>query len=135
MFQRQLFTCLSSTSFTFKRHSSETTTVVETNADYLPISLAQTFLKSVHYHTSLPWWSTIVLTCVGLRCVITLPLAVYQNKLITKIELLQPTLKELTEALKHRVTVESRRQGLSSQAANKVFKKKVPLFSLILSFL
>ena len=59
---------------------------------------------------------------------ITLPLAVYQNKLITRIELLQPTLKELTEALKHRVTVESRKQGLSSEAANKVFKKKVGFF-------
>ena len=59
---------------------------------------------------------------------ITLPLAVYQNKLITRIELLQPTLKELTEALKHRVTVESRKEGLSSEAANKVFKKKVDVF-------
>jgi hypothetical protein len=63
--------------------------------------------------------------------VITLPLAVHQNKLITKIELLQPTLKELTEALKHRVTVESRNKGLSSETANKVFKKQVPVLLIL----
>lgn len=114
------------TSLSLKRHSSETT------SDYLPISLAQSFLESVHTCTHLPWWGTIVVTCVGLRCVITLPLAVYQNKLITRIELLQPTLKELTEALKHRVTVESRKEGLSSEAANKVFTKKVDVFLFFL---
>ena len=65
---------------------------------------------------------------------ITLPLAVYQNKLITSIELLQPTLKELTEALKHRVTIEGRNKGLSSQAANKIFKKQVWLYRIFLGF-
>lgn len=60
---------------------------------------------------------------------VTFPLAVHQNKLITKVELLQPTLKELTEALKHRVTIESRSKGFSSQAANKIFKKEVTVFT------
>ena len=109
---------------TLRRHLSGTT-AAEKTSDYLPISLAQGFLESVHSFTHLPWWCTIVLTCVGLRSFITLPLAVHQNKLITKIELLQPTLKELTEALKHRVTVESRSKGLSAEAANKVFKKQL----------
>ena len=109
---------------TQRRHLSDTP-IAQTTPDYLPVSIAQGFLESVHHYSHLPWWCTIVLTCVGLRCVITLPLAVYQNKLITSIELLQPTLKELTEALKHRVTIEGRNKGLSSQAANKIFKKQV----------
>ncbi len=121
---------LPSAHLTLRRHSSETT-VGENTSDYLPISLVQSFLESVHSYTHLPWWCTIVLTCVGLRTVITLPLAVHQNKLITKIELLQPTLKELTEALKHRVTVESRNKGLSSETANKVFKKQVPVLLIL----
>jgi inner membrane protein COX18 len=124
LFQTSPNHSLPPTSLTLRRHFSETP-VAEHTSDYLPISLAQSFLESVHSYTNLPWWCTIVLTCVGLRSAITLPLAVYQNKLITKIELLQPTLKELTEALKHRVTIESRNKGLSSQAANKVFKKQV----------
>lgn len=110
-----------------KRWSSNTTTggIDENVSEFLPVLLAQNFLESVHQYTHLPWWSTIALTCIGLRAIITLPLAVHQNKLIVKIELLQPTLKDLSEALKHRVTIEGRRKGLSSQAANREYKKKL----------
>ncbi|XP_028410881.1 cytochrome c oxidase assembly protein COX18, mitochondrial-like [Dendronephthya gigantea] len=110
--------------FTPRRNLTETT-AAENTSDYLPISIAQNFLETVHDYTHLPWWCTIVVTCIGLRSVITLPLAVHQNKLLTKIELLQPTLKELTEALKHRVTIECRNKGMSSQAANNIFKRKL----------
>ena len=105
--------------------SSPATGISEGASEFLPVTLAQNFLESIHQYSHLPWWSTIIFTCLGLRAVITLPLAVHQNKLITKIELLQPTLKELSEALKYRVTIEGRRNGLSSQAANRDYKKKV----------
>ena len=108
--------------FFTKRNSSN---VSEGVSEFLPISITQTFLETVHHYSHLPWWCTILFTCVGLRAIITLPLAVHQNKLITKIELLQPTLRELSEALKHRVTIEGRRSGWSSQAANDEYKKKV----------
>lgn len=107
-----------------QRHFSKSTDP-STTAEYIPIEIAQNVLETIHISTHLPWWSTIVLSCVGLRSLVTLPLGVYQNKLVAKIELLQPTLKELSEALKHRVTIECRRKGLPSQQANKLFKKQV----------
>lgn len=116
--------------FTPRRNLTEVA-AAENTSDYLPISIAQNFLEAVHSYTHLPWWCTIIVTCIGLRSVITLPLAIHQNKLLTKIELLQPTLKELTEALKHRVTIECRSKGMSSQAANNIFKKKVPYMFLL----
>ncbi|XP_046859433.1 cytochrome c oxidase assembly protein COX18, mitochondrial-like [Xenia sp. Carnegie-2017] len=107
-----------------QRHFSKSTDP-STTAEYIPIEIAQNVLETIHIYTHLPWWSTIVLSCVGLRSLVTLPLGVYQNKLVAKIELLQPTLKELSEALKHRVTIECRRKGLPSQQANKLFKKQL----------
>ena len=55
----------------------------------------------------------------------TVPLAVHQNKLITTIELSQPTLQMMTEALKHRVAGECRRMNLSAEEADLKFRKQV----------
>lgn len=43
-----------------------------------PVGYAEDFLLFVHNSTGIPWWTTIVLTTVFLRTVVTLPLAVYQ---------------------------------------------------------
>ena len=67
----------------------------------------------------------IVGTTVVLRSIVTVPLAVHQNKLIAKIELSQPTLHMMTEALKQRVTVECRRMNMSAEEADLEFRKKV----------
>jgi len=56
---------------------------------------------------------------------VTVPLAVHQNKLITTIELSQPTLQLMTEALKQRVVGEGRRMNLSAEEADRKFRKEV----------
>lgn len=93
--------------------------------DFYPIYLAQQALESLHSLTHLPWWAVIMGTTLVLRTVITLPLAVRQNKLVTKIELLQPTLKMMSDALKHRVTVDCKRAGNSAAQFEAIYKKKV----------
>ena len=55
----------------------------------------------------------------------TVPLAVHQNKLLTTIELSQPTLQMMTEALKMRVVGECRRMNLSAEEADRKFRKEV----------
>ena len=55
----------------------------------------------------------------------TLPLAVYQNKIIAKIELLAPTLKEYQEAVKHNVVVRCKRANLPVEEANRRMMKEV----------
>ena len=66
---------------------------------------------------------------VVLRAVLTLPLAVHQNRVIAKMELLLPTLKEYQEAVKHNVIVKCRRANLPVEEANRQLKKavRVPL--------
>lgn len=51
-----------------------------------PVEYTKNFLVSVHDYTGLPWWGTIICTTVALRCTITLPLAIYQAYIISKVE-------------------------------------------------
>jgi membrane protein insertase Oxa1/YidC/SpoIIIJ len=43
-----------------------------------PVSYAQDLLLFLHNSAGLPWWTTIIVTTVFLRTVVTLPLAFYQ---------------------------------------------------------
>ena len=62
-----------------------------------------------------------------MRAAITLPLARYQALILAKIELLQPTLKELAEALKHNVAVKGKRAGKTVEEVNKIYLKQVSI--------
>lgn len=88
------------------------------------IHVAQNVLQNVHEHSHLPWWAVIVGSTFALRSVVTLPLAVHQQKVLAKIELLTPTLKEYQEAVKHNVIVKCRRANLPVEEANKRIRKE-----------
>ncbi|XP_031565145.1 cytochrome c oxidase assembly protein COX18, mitochondrial-like [Actinia tenebrosa] len=92
--------------------------------DFTPIYLAQQTLESIHSFTHLPWWGVILGATFFLRTIITLPLAVRQNKLVTKIELLQPTLKMMSEALKYRIAAECKQGGKTAAQFDAIYKKK-----------
>lgn len=83
------------------------------------------FLCTWLYIDYLVRWAVIVGSTVVLRSIVTVPLAVHQNKLITTIELSQPTLQLMTEALKQRVVGEGRRMNLSAEEADRKFRKEV----------
>ncbi|KAK2568346.1 Cytochrome c oxidase assembly protein COX18 [Acropora cervicornis] len=100
--------------------------------DLPPIHALQILLDAFHTWTHLPWfegssnilWAVIIGCTAVLRSMITLPLAIHQNKLIAEIELHQPTISMMTEALKHRVVGECQRSGVSADKADKLFKKR-----------
>ena len=89
------------------------------------IEYAEVTLKYIHQSTSLPWWAVITGVTVTLRSVITVPLAVRQNKILTRMEMLAPTVKEYTEALKHNIIVKCRREGASLDETNRRYKLEV----------
>lgn len=57
-----------------------------------------------------------------------LPLAIHQNKILTKMELLMPTLKEYQEAVEHNMVTKCRRENLLHKESNRRVKKEVVLF-------
>ena len=48
--------------------------------------------------------------------------------MIAKMELLQPTLKEISDALKHNLAIKCHREGQSAEEFNQKFKKEVTCF-------
>ena len=104
------------------------TTAISRNPNFSPwvaVHSAEQFLMSVHSLTGLPWWLVVVGSTIALRSVITLPLAIQQNKLIARIELLQPTIKEYKEAIKHNVVVKCRREGVQdlNEVNRRIYKQ------------
>ena len=91
------------------------------------VHLAQSFLQNVHDYLHLPWWAVVLGSTFALRSAVTLPLAIHQQKVLAKIELLMPTLKEYQEAVKHNVIVKCRRANLPVEEANKRIRKEVTI--------
>ena len=89
------------------------------SAPYTVVQAAEVFFQTVHYYTHLPWCGVIILTTIVLRSLVTLPLAIHQNKIITMMELLMPTLKEYQEAVKHNVVTKCRREDVPYKETNK----------------
>ena len=86
---------------------------------------AESLLTTLHVQSSLPWWAVLTGSTIVLRSALTLPLAVYQQKIGARIELLRPLLKEYSDAIVHNVVVKCRRQGLPVEEANRRIRKEV----------
>lgn len=96
-------TSLSSGVFNPQRHFSYEATVTgiwHSLSQSAPVAYMQHGMINLHDLTGLPWWATIVLTTVGLRTLVTLPLAVYQNKILTRLEQISLEMPEIVKELK-----------------------------------
>lgn len=71
-----------------------------TVANSAPVHCVQDSLCVVHDFTGLPWWATIILSTVALRTVITLPLAIYSNRVSAKLENCTAEMPAIIEELK-----------------------------------
>ena len=91
------------------------------------VQAAETLFCVVHSSLHLPWWAAIVATTFTLRALTTSPLAVHQAKMAARTELLLPTVRELQEAVKHRVVTQCRREGVALEEANRRMMKEVKL--------
>ena len=82
----------------------------------------QDVLVSVNSLSGLPWWATIISTTVFLRLVITLPLARQQATTVARMELIQPTINEIVESLRHSITIKGKRSGKPVEEVNREFR-------------
>ena len=89
----------------------------------------QDILISGHDFTGLPWWAIIVFTTIVLRFSITLPLARLQAITLAKVELLQPTLNEVIDALKHNISIKGKRSGQSAEEVDRTFRQEARLYT------
>uniref|UniRef100_A0A182KAL1 Membrane insertase YidC/Oxa/ALB C-terminal domain-containing protein n=1 Tax=Anopheles christyi TaxID=43041 RepID=A0A182KAL1_9DIPT len=105
---------------TNQRHFSYEATVSgiwQSLSQSAPVAYVQHEMINLHDFTGLPWWATIVLTTVGLRTLVTLPLAVYQNKILTRLEQISLEMPELIKELKVETAYAMKKFNLSEKEA------------------
>ena len=108
-----------------KRNISAETIQYFYSPEFPPVGFAQKLLEVVYDTTGLPWWGTILLTTVALRTAVTLPIAVYAQWNVLKIQQLRPILKEKGERLKYEVAAAKKRYKWSNEKAMFMFRKNV----------
>jgi len=87
----------------FHRHFSIAAPITNlwiTISNSTPVAYFQQGLVNLHDITGLPWWATIILSTVLLRTCITVPLTIYQNKIVARIELISMEMPDIVKQLK-----------------------------------
>lgn len=91
-----------------------------------PVTALQNGLIQLHDATGLPWWGTLLVSTFALRTVITLPLAVYQNRNMAKFEKVATIdLPEISKELKQEVAIAVRKFNWTEEEARKAFTASV----------
>ena len=82
----------------------------------------QDTLLHINNISGLPWWTTIMSITIVLRILITFPLARHQAVTVAKMELVQPMINEIIEALKHNMVIRGKRMGKPPEEVNREFR-------------
>ena len=90
-----------------------------------PIGAIQSLLELVHSHTGLPWWASLAVTTAALRTVLTFPLMVYSMNNVSKLERLQPEIKNLSKELDAEVALAKAKFEWSDSIARHHFRINV----------
>ncbi|KAK7864601.1 hypothetical protein R5R35_003191 [Gryllus longicercus] len=89
--------------------------------DSPPVLYAQELLLHVHDISCMPWWATIVMTTVVLRTTVTFPLALYQNYILAKLDILQLQLKEISKEMGKETSLAVKRFNWTEKQAKAVY--------------
>lgn len=65
-----------------------------------PVNFMQDSITQLHDLSGLSWWSTIIVSTVILRGAITFPLAIYQSKILAKVEKVSEEMPAIVKELK-----------------------------------
>lgn len=90
-----------------------------------PVHHFQEHLVLLHDLTGLPWWATIVVSTVALRTVITLPLAIYSNKVSAKLENITGEMPAIVQELKMEAAMARKKFQWSEQQTRIVYNRSV----------
>ncbi|XP_077466564.1 cytochrome c oxidase assembly protein COX18, mitochondrial [Stigmatopora argus] len=90
-----------------------------------PVRMAEDFLTEVQQSGALPWWLAIGATTLGIRTLVTLPLAAYQIRIFAKVEALQPEIAGLAQRLRYEVSARAAERGWTDAQCRFHFRKNL----------
>nr|AEE61386.1 unknown [Dendroctonus ponderosae] len=96
--------------------------IFKTISESAPVECCQKYLLYVHEVSGLPWWASLVISTVAVRSVVTLPLAVYQQTILAKLENLKQELPAIAEELRHETNVAVKLFKWDERTAKAAFK-------------
>lgn len=95
--------------------------VWKTMSDSTPVHYMQEGLIQVHDFTGLPWWATIILSTFALRTIVTLPLTVYQYKIMGRLEKIGQEFPTVLDELKKETAYAVKKFGWTEKQAKIMF--------------
>ncbi|XP_066990367.1 cytochrome c oxidase assembly protein COX18, mitochondrial [Macrobrachium rosenbergii] len=82
-------------------------------------------LQVIHDSLHVPWWSSIIISTIILRGLLTFPLAVYQNYILSKVENLKGELDALAKELGRETALATKKFGWTQTHARYMFNRSV----------
>lgn len=93
-----------------------------------PVSFVQDGLVQLHEISGLPWWATIVASTFILRSCVTLPLAVYQNKIMARLELIALEMPAIVKELKQEAAYAMKKYNWTENKTRAIYNSSVSTF-------
>lgn len=92
-----------------------------------PVAYFQQGLISFHDLSGMPWWATVVVSTILLRTVITIPLAVYQKKIMVRLELIGEELPAIQKELQREAAIGMHKFNWSKKETARIYSRSVRL--------
>ncbi|XP_038209629.1 cytochrome c oxidase assembly protein COX18, mitochondrial [Zerene cesonia] len=89
------------------------------------VNVMQDGLLQFHEVTGFSWWATILSSTVLIRALITLPLSVYQNYILAKVENVGMELKDIVNELKKETAMARKAYNLTDKQTVILFKRSL----------
>lgn len=90
-----------------------------------PVHFIQDGLLYFHDVSGLPWWATVVTSTVLIRSLMTLPLTVYSNSILAKVENISLELKDLVNELKRETAIARKQFKLTDKQTAIIYKRSL----------
>lgn len=90
-----------------------------------PVCSMQEAITQLHDMSGLPWWSTIIVSTVLLRGLITFPLSIYQSKVLAKVEKISGEMPEIVKELKMETNLAVRKFKWNEQQAKAMYTRSL----------
>ncbi|XP_011183632.1 cytochrome c oxidase assembly protein COX18, mitochondrial [Zeugodacus cucurbitae] len=90
-----------------------------------PVAYIQDALTTIHDYSGLPWWASIVATTILFRTLITLPLAIYQHKIMARLELLALEMSAIVAELKKEAAIAMKKFNWTEKQTRLVYNRSL----------
>lgn len=104
---------------------STVTSLWTTMSQSTPVAYVQQGLVNIHDFTGLPWWASVILSTVLMRSLVTLPLAIYQNKIVARLEKISLEMPEIVKGLKLETAYAIKKYNWTEQEARITYNRSV----------